>query len=273
MRKLTFVSKISAITVGVLLLSACGGSSDSTSSGDSHNPGTVQPKPQPQPTPPKPTPPAIVQPAKATTLAATGITTCGNDLLNGLPCDKLSADFKGLQQDGEVKAGTAMSYKVLNQNGHECVQDLATGLIWEQKTHDNGMHDFKHTYTWYSDDKKINGGVVGTKNGGTCSDKGKCDTKAFIDTLNEQKYCGYSDWRLPDIGELQSLADYSKTPGLNSVFTHSTDKIDAAYWSSTLQSDEEDTENKYVYAFDFAKLSYSDRSKQSKQAVRAVRSN
>lgn len=127
MRKIPFTSKLSVMTVSILLLSACGGG------GSSHSVNDVTPVTPVTPTTPVATTPSIANPKKSTLLTATGMTKCGNDLINDLACNTLSADFKGLQQDGEVKAGTAMNYKLLNQNGGECVQDLATGLIWEQK--------------------------------------------------------------------------------------------------------------------------------------------
>lgn len=39
------------------------------------------------------------------------------------------------------------------------------------------------------------------------------DAFKFIEKLNKQKYAGYSDWRLPAIGELKTLVDYAKKPG------------------------------------------------------------
>ncbi|WP_019520756.1 Lcl C-terminal domain-containing protein [Faucicola boevrei] len=271
MPKIPFTSKLSVMTVSILLLSACGGG------GSSHSANDVTPVAPTTPvTPTTPVPPAIATPQKSTLLTATGMTKCGNDLLNDLPCDKLSEDFKGLQQDGEVKAGTAMNYKLLNQNGGECVQDLATGLIWEQKTNDNSIHDVKHTYTWYSDDEKTNGGVAGKQNGGKCGLNEKCDTKAFIDSLNEQKYCGYSDWRLPETYELYSIMDFSKLPALNDAFKHTTtDK--KYYWSSTLagnpyENTDEDVID-YMYTVDFGEVFHFAQRKDRPQSIRAVRSS
>lgn len=266
MRKIPFTSKLSVMTVSILLLSACGGG------GSSHSVNDVTPV---TPTTPVATTPSIANPKKSTLLTATGMTKCGNDLINDLACNTLSADFKGLQQDGEVKAGTAMNYKLLNQNGGECVQDLATGLIWEQKTNDNSIHDVKHTYTWYSDDEKTNGGVAGTKNGGVCSES-KCDTKAFIEELNAKKYCGYSDWRLPDTYELYSIMDFSKLPALNDVFKHTTtDK--KYYWSSTLPGNPYENTNEdvidYAYLVDFGEVFQFTNKKGKPNYIRAVRSS
>lgn len=145
-------------------------------------------------------------------LTATGITTCGYANYNDLPCTKEAlGDLHGLGQDGEVQAGQKMSYTVLNRNGAECVQDNVTGLIWEQKTDDNGLRDKDWTYTWYNPDANTNGGHAGTQNGGTCFNRAggaQCDTAGYVAALNAANYCGYSDWRMPTRMELINLLDY-----------------------------------------------------------------
>lgn len=40
------------------------------------------------------------------------------------------------------------------------------------------------------------------------------DASEIIKQLNKQKYAGYSDWRLPDGNELQTLVDYARDDGL-----------------------------------------------------------
>ena len=40
-----------------------------------------------------------------------------------------------------------------------CVKDNATGLIWEEKTNDQGLRDKEWTYTWHDSDANNNGGL------------------------------------------------------------------------------------------------------------------
>ena len=60
------------------------------------------------------------------------------------------------------------------------VSDLATGLMWAQEDSATGM-DWESALAW-------------------------------VQQLNEENYLGYSDWRLPNAKELQSIVDYSLSP-------------------------------------------------------------
>jgi hypothetical protein len=75
------------------------------------------------------------------------------------------------------------------------VRDNVTGLIWENKTDDGTIHDMHNFYTWY-DPTDSNPGTPGN---GT-------DTKDFIDALNSAYFGGHSDWRLPTVKELGTIA-------------------------------------------------------------------
>jgi uncharacterized repeat protein (TIGR01451 family) len=65
-------------------------------------------------------------------------------------------------------------------NGDGTVTDRATGLMWTQD--DNGAG--------------VNWG----------------DALAYVDAKNAESYRGYSDWRLPNAKELQSIVDYTRAP-------------------------------------------------------------
>ncbi|CAK0762548.1 hypothetical protein CCP4SC76_3690028 [Gammaproteobacteria bacterium] len=55
---------------------------------------------------------------------------------------------------------------------HPCVRDNVTGLMWEVKTADGGLHDKDKTYTWDN-------------------------APSYVAAVNTAGLCGYDDWRLP----------------------------------------------------------------------------
>ena len=55
----------------------------------------------------------------------------------------------------------------------------------------------------------------------------------FAVTANEENYLGYSDWRVPNVKELQSIVDYSGVyPAIDAEFFDITDE-DSYFWTST----------------------------------------
>ena len=92
---------------------------------------------------------------------------------------------------------------IFTDNGDGTVTDNATNLMWQQA--DNG-----YTYNWK-------------------------DALAYSTT---SELAGYTDWRLPNTKELQSIVDYDKTtfPAIDeSVFVCTND--DSWFWTSTTQGD------------------------------------
>jgi hypothetical protein len=107
-----------------------------------------------------------------------------------------------LAKKGVGHAG--FDYAKLDANGAElpadaaqwsCVRDNVTGLIWEIKTGDGGLHDKDWTYTWHEPDKTKNGGKPGRKNGGSCGKTSRCDTQGFVRAVNA---IGWADIRTGD---------------------------------------------------------------------------
>jgi hypothetical protein len=66
-----------------------------------------------------------------------------------------------------------------------------------------------------------------------------------ITTCENLTYAGYSDWRLPNVKELQSIVDYSKVgPSIDTNFFTSQSDL---YWSSTTYAFS--TSNAWVASF------------------------
>ena len=116
---------------------------------------------------------------------------------------------------------------------NDCVLDQFIGLMWEVKTDQPGLRDWRNTYSWYNPDESFDGelGYRGVKNGGVCAGS-ECDTKAFVQAVNLSVYCGHSDWRLPTRDELGSISDPRKVetpPTINLDFFPYTPAEE--YWS------------------------------------------
>lgn len=80
-----------------------------------------------------------------------------------------------------VRGNPNYGINLFEDNGDGTVTDEATGLIWEQD-------DCGFTQNWAS-------------------------ALAYIDGLNASNHLGHSDWRLPNIKELQTILDYTRSPG------------------------------------------------------------
>src|SRR5262245_3355275 len=105
-------------------------------------------------------------------VARTGQTACYDTIGAAVACS-------GSGQDGELQKGLPRAYV---DNGDGTVTDLNTGLMWEKKSDDGGIHDMDNAYTWAD------------------------AFSGFIAALNSGAgFADHTDWRLPNIKELQSL--------------------------------------------------------------------
>jgi len=126
------------------------------------------------------------------------------------------------------------SYTKLDDRGNELpddaeswamVRDNVTGLVWEAKTQDGSVHDRDNLYTWYDSNGETNGGHPGTPSPPD-------DTESFLRELNEARFGGYSDWRLPTVQELSFLVHHDRWyPAADErCFPHTAPSI---YWTAT----------------------------------------
>ncbi|MBN1820130.1 MAG: DUF1566 domain-containing protein [Prolixibacteraceae bacterium] len=79
-----------------------------------------------------------------------------------------------------VRGNTDYGVNDFKDNEDGTITDFATGLMWSQEDSKNGMD-------WE-------------------------DALAWVEQKNAQEYLGFSDWRLPNAKELQSIVDYSRSP-------------------------------------------------------------
>lgn len=112
-----------------------------------------------------------------------------------------------------VRGNTLYGKNDFADNSDNTVSDKATGLMWAKD-------DSKSAMNWQ-------------------------EALAYAQTKNSEKYCGYSDWRLPNAKELQSILDYTRSPGstnsaaIDPIFNCSSIKNEAGvddfpwYWTST----------------------------------------
>jgi hypothetical protein len=131
-------------------------------------------------------------------LLVTGQATCMN--VGGA-----TIDCAGTGQDGEFRTGVVQRY-TSHPNG--TITDNNTGLVWEKKTAANVLD----AYTFD-------------------------EAFVYVAGLNERRFAGHDDWRVPNLRELQSLIDYGRfdpavAPEFNDCDNGSC-TASGSYWSST----------------------------------------
>jgi hypothetical protein len=80
-----------------------------------------------------------------------------------------------------VRGNLAYGVNLFQDNGDGTISDLATGLMWTKADNGSGI-DWQHAL-------------------------------AYAQTQSDANYLGHNDWRLPNAKELQSLVDYTRSPG------------------------------------------------------------
>ncbi len=119
-----------------------------------------------------------------------------------------------------IRQNSTYGVNAFVDNGDETITDNATGLMWAKN--DSGS-DAPDGLNWEA-------------------------ALAYVETQNAANYLGYSDWRLPNIKELHSIMDYSRSPdttnsaAIDPVFnatpiTNEAGQTDYSfYWSGTTHS-------------------------------------
>lgn len=87
-----------------------------------------------------------------------------------------------------VRGNTEYGLNDFIDNGDGTITDNATGLMWSKDDSGDGVN-------------------TGPRSGMTWG-----EALAWVRHKNDENYLGYSDWRLPNAKEMQSILDYSRAP-------------------------------------------------------------
>jgi hypothetical protein len=126
----------------------------------------------------------------------------------------------GTSQDGELQKGSVWPSPRFSDNANGTVTDSLTGLIWS-----------KDANLMKTRDPSFMEGIEAKSNSGAVKWQPALD---YVKKLNAESYLGFTDWRLPNVYELESLvnraypatASWLNTSGFNNV-------LSGIYWSST----------------------------------------
>jgi hypothetical protein len=126
-----------------------------------------------------------------------------------------------------VRGGDNYGINDFTDNGDGTVTDMATGLMWSQDDSGEGMN-------WE-------------------------DALAWVQQKNDENYLGYSDWRLPNAKELQSIVDYNRSPSatnsaaiapvfnISEIMDERGEKDYPFFWTSTTHANQTGGGNSAAY--------------------------
>ena len=126
-----------------------------------------------------------------------------------------------------VRGNTEYGINNFVDNNDDTVSDTATGLMWSKNDNGTGLN-------WQ-------------------------DALAWVQQKNSENYLGHNDWRMPNIKELQSIVDYTRSPAATSsaaidvnyfncsTITNEAGQVDYPYfWSGTVLIDGPTTDPCYI---------------------------
>lgn len=183
------------------------------------------------------TPVTVSDRATPSLLFASGLAShqcyaAGRDEL--VDCESALAQQLNTLQDGMKTLSSPSLSHVLNANTgayyalEECVQEARTSLVWEGKAQ-TGWRAGHRLYTQPN--------LNWDNPFGMAMSEGSIDH--YLVKVNQQKLCGFDDWRLPSAEELQGLLNYGvavPAPMGSSQYFLNT-PTEARYWTGTPYAD------------------------------------
>lgn len=139
-------------------------------------------------------------------LPKTGQTKCYDSEGNQIPC-------AGTGQDGEIQAGVAWPSPRFQDNQDGTITDLLTGLMWTKNAY---MLPWSNSIDYAM-------GTVAAMNAGLY----------YLDPEYYPYNCGYTDWRLPNVNELESLLNADETDSASWLISQGFTNVHDGSWSST----------------------------------------
>lgn len=115
-----------------------------------------------------------------------------------------------------------------------CVRDNTSGLMWEIKTADGGLRDWNKTYSNYDSTLSVQkyDSVNFVFVAPTQVDiDASSNSVSFQNVVNATNLCGFSDWRLPTLEELQSIVKPDQVPTIDATWFPNTHT--SGYWSAS----------------------------------------
>ncbi|QJW84619.1 DUF1566 domain-containing protein [Ramlibacter terrae] len=147
--------------------------------------------------------------------SGTAIGTILNDDSGGLNGTGVAGSFGRdsdplTNSDADGRAGFSFA-KAPSASNFRCTRDQVTGLLWEGKA-TSGVSDAAATYTF-------------------------SELRSFVNAINAQALCGFTDWRVPTPEELSSIVDAGKATAPTIDTAWFPNQQAASYWTSTAYQD------------------------------------
>jgi subtilisin family serine protease len=133
-----------------------------------------------------------------------------------------SDGYLGFKYTKVSSVGIALPNTSLNW---DCVKDEITGLLWENKNiiGSNPLHLRDASKRYFSDTSGMPGSA-----------------EEFVSQVNSINLCGYSDWRIPSLLELQTLVNFSQNNdrfrGIPLIDQNYFENTSSDYWMSSSRS-------------------------------------